>query len=124
MEVSKKFVLEAHKAACSDCKAKIEAEFPELFPKNMDSKLGVKIKALPAYNHFAHFYGNDPDIRVTPDRICIGLPTANKDWTFAAWKLAMEICNRLGFYPVQGRYVYDTDTFDDGDKTQVIVLEK
>lgn len=31
--VSKEFILEGHKAACSTWKAKIEAQFPELFPK-------------------------------------------------------------------------------------------
>lgn len=31
--VSKEFILEGHKAACSDWKAKIEAQFPDLFPE-------------------------------------------------------------------------------------------
>jgi len=35
IEISKEFVLEAHKAACSDWKKRIEKELPELFTKRV-----------------------------------------------------------------------------------------
>lgn len=35
MKVRNEFILEAHKAACSEWKAKIEKEFPKLFPKTV-----------------------------------------------------------------------------------------
>lgn len=35
IEISSQFVLEAHKAACSDWKARIEKELPDLFTKSV-----------------------------------------------------------------------------------------
>ena len=35
IEISSQFVLDAHKAACSEWKARIEQELPDLFPKSV-----------------------------------------------------------------------------------------
>ena len=35
-KVSKGFIIEAHKAACSEWKQKLEKEFPKVFEKNIE----------------------------------------------------------------------------------------
>lgn len=35
-KITKEFIIEAHKAACSDWKNRIEKEFPEAFPKGLE----------------------------------------------------------------------------------------
>ncbi len=41
LEVSKEFVLEAHKSACGEWKGRIEKEFPELFKTELEVGNGI-----------------------------------------------------------------------------------
>lgn len=121
MEISKSFILEAHKAACKDWKAKIEAEFPELFR----DVLADEIKQLPAYRKLSNTCTVENQIRITPNRISIGLPVSNRNWTLAAWELAKAICDTFDFYPVHGHKIEQTDALNStSDINRVIVLEK
>lgn len=76
--VDKQFILDAHKAACTEWKAKLEAKFPEAFPKETFS-IGDTIEV--AYQEFR----TNPEYyilaQVAPDSInLISLKDGNR-WT-------------------------------------------
>ncbi len=120
MEVSKEFVLSAHRAACPDWKAKIEVEFPELFPTIKDS-----IKELPSYAMFVRESYSEKSFKFDGGRISIQLPKDNPTWSLAAYALAIDICREFGYGPVHGRYIAESDLFDVDDTiSEVIVLIK
>lgn len=98
--VSKEFVREAHAAACVEWKEKIEAQFPTLFPKVFDN-----LKKLPEYQEFITYLADKNDAVIISENgkiIKIKLPSANTEWTFKAWKLAIAICERVRYYPQHG----------------------
>lgn len=45
-EVEEDFIKAAHKAACSEWKTKIEAKFPDAFPKEVTYKIGDRFKKI------------------------------------------------------------------------------
>lgn len=92
LEVSREFVVEAHKEACSKWKKKIEDSFPSLFNATK------QIESMIEYRAFKNCGG---DINVVPEKyIELTLPNCNKDWTFAAWRLAIAICTQYPeWYP-------------------------
>ena len=118
MEISKEFILEAHKAACRGWKDKIEKEFPTLFSNESD-----EIMCLPSYSVFQRHCTNN-SIIFGFNRIRIQLPRANKLWSLAAFELAINICKGFEYFPVHAHNIKDSDTFADGDRTRVIVLER
>lgn len=69
--VSKEFILEAHKVACNLWKSKIEKEFPKLFPKKEEVIFEVKYK--PQYHSIfgesekKTFYFNNGDRVIITD---------------------------------------------------------
>lgn len=86
LEVTEEFVREAYDAACLEWRARIEKEFPSLFPN-----LEARVKELDEYNWF---YGNsvhNMHLKFEQKMIKIPLPKANKEWTLSAWKLAEAI---------------------------------
>lgn len=96
--VSKKFVEEAYKEACPKWKNKIKKEFPILFINDIE-----KIKQLKSYSKVSYYTTTYDDLISVFDngeRIELRLPKANKDWTFAIWDLAKEICEKFNMYPV------------------------
>lgn len=120
MNVSKEFVLEAHKAACNDWRNKIEAEFPELFPS-----LETLIRELPSYIKFCNQSFGHKSFKFTRQGISIQLPKSNGIWTFAAWELAKDICMGFNYSPIHGKYIEKSDLFENcDDKSEVIVLVK
>lgn len=57
-KVDKQFILEAHKAACSDWKKKLEGKFPDLFPKTY--KMGDRfIRTLTGEEHILSRVGEN-----------------------------------------------------------------
>lgn len=98
LTVSIKFVQQAYREACSEWKAKIAKEFPELFINNIE-----KIRELKSYSKVSQYnsvYDDLVSIFNSGRRIEIRLPNANKDWTFAVWDLAKEICEKFDMYPL------------------------
>ena len=48
-EVEEDFIKAAHRAACSEWKTKIEAKFPEVFPKEVTYKKGDRFRKIGGY---------------------------------------------------------------------------
>lgn len=93
LSVNEEFVLEAHKAACSEWKEKIEEKFPALF------SVATVIKDSKEYKHFINMSFGEKCLIQEGDYIFLRLPLSNTDWTFAAWDLAKYICKNHNYYP-------------------------
>lgn len=86
LEVSREFVIEAHKEACPEWKTKIEEQFPSLFG------FTIQINDMPEYRMFK-IRGGTMNV-VLKQYIELTLPNCNDEWTFAAWDLAKAICKK------------------------------
>lgn len=98
LKVSEAFVKEAYSAACPAWRQKMEKEFPDLFSVSME-----KIEQFDEYATFrAECRINSDVIALSSDktRIKIALPSANTEWTIAAWNLAIRIIREFPeFFP-------------------------
>lgn len=118
--VDKRFILEAHEAACSEWKRKLEEKFPEAFKKNnviefIESKIGK--------------CGYDVEMFVYDCYLVIKLPNANANWTFRVWDYVKKICNieissKFPLYPVHGpRYearIKKAPEWREGENYQIV----
>lgn len=87
------FIIEAHDAACSEWKKRIETEFPKLFEK-------LTLKTLLDIPDTVH----GQEIYYVEGYIILPLPVANSDWSLDVFKLAIDLVERgekLGYniYP-------------------------
>lgn len=97
-EVEKSFIKEAHKAACSDWKIKLEEKFPDAFKKKSVEDIIAEIKKL--------FLLNKIDI-ITREKgrfVTVEMATANTEWTFDCVKKLVEELHNEGYtaYPQTG----------------------
>ena len=96
-QVDEDFIRQAHEAACSQWKEKLEGKFPEVFEEQrviqfIKKKIG---KLEGGYKMFV--YG---------DYLAIRLPNCNTEWTFQVWDYVKKICaidcGIYECYPVHG----------------------
>jgi hypothetical protein len=83
------FVKQAHAAACSDWKQKIEKKFPKIFEVEL-SPAGKALK------EFGKEYVCDPKykILVFEDHLFVPLPNANNEWSFEAFEFAKDFIKK------------------------------
>lgn len=90
IEVDEELIIAAYNDACVDWKRRMEKEFPQLFDISI-----ANIKQLSSYNEYSVNSGTRGGVTVSDRKITILLPSANAEWTVAAWKLATEICEKF-----------------------------
>ena len=97
-QVDEDFIRQAHEAACSQWKEKLEDKFPEVFEEHKVIQFIKKKIGKLEGRHIRMF--------VSGDCLAICLPNANTEWTFQVWDYVKKICaintGTYECYPVHG----------------------
>lgn len=92
-------IIGLHNIACDAWKPTIKANHPECFPVTKSAiELAVEKAGDPNYSGC--------NVKIEDDHILVKLPTANKEWSLAAFEWVMKFCNENpNSYPVhRGAY--------------------
>ena len=125
LTVSKEFVLEAHKAACSDWKNKLEKQFPEVFesdkyPTLVDLKEGDRIVAAELFVKVRDSKGNDKYVPLKGVEIADGIADGRILPQQAKYKALYIRPELLGF----GEYEIKHKATDSRCGSHVVYFEK
>jgi len=96
-------IIGLHNIACNEWKPIIKANHPECFPV---TKSAIKLAVEKAGN--PNYIGCN--IKIEDDHILVKLPTANKEWSFAAFEWVIKFCKENpSSYPVHRNEHNNTD---------------
>jgi hypothetical protein len=128
LTVSKEFLLEAHKAACSDWKQRLEEEFPEVFetdkyPTLIELKRGEQLNGASLYVQIVNADGDREYVQLNGIEIVDGIADGRILPVQARYKALYIRPELLGFgdYEIKHK-VSDKDRGDSG--SHVVYFEK
>ena len=96
-------IIGLHNIACNEWKSIIKANHPDCFPVTKSAiELAVEKAGNPNYSGC--------NVKIEDDHILVKLPTANKDWSFAAFEWVIKFCKKNPrSYPVHRNEHNTTD---------------